>query len=102
MSVPGTEKGTRLTVAEKRAIRAELVRLARTTGHRAYRFAWDRDGKVQVTAFPSGKSTIERVSDAGLSLEPRRRLLAAGVSARVVGVACAALAVAADVASRVL
>jgi hypothetical protein len=99
---PGTTKGRRLSTAERRAIRANLVRLARQTGARTYQFAWDRDQKVQITAFPSGRSTVKDVDDAGLSLEPERLLTALGVPARWMGVALAAFALAGELARLLL
>lgn len=91
-----TRKGTRLTRADKRQIRGEVVDAARRTGSRAYQFAYDGDQKVQVTGFPNGRATIEPVLDNGVSIEPRRLLLAAGVPARWLGVGTLLLAAAAE------
>jgi hypothetical protein len=92
-----TTKGTRLTRRDKQFVRAEVVSAAQLTGKRAFQYAWDGDQKVQITGFPAGRATIENVTEAGVSIEPRRLLLAAGFPARYVGVAAAVLAVAAEV-----
>lgn len=85
------EKGTRLKRRDKQVVRAEVVSAAQRTGKRAFQYAWDGDDKVQITGFPNGRATIERVTVSGVSVEPRRLLLAAGVPARYVGVGTAAL-----------
>jgi len=93
-------KGTRLKRADKKIIRSEVVEAARHTGARAYQYAWDEDQKVQVTGFPNGKATIERVTVGGLSVEPRKLLLSLGVPARYVGVGTALLLLALEVLDR--
>ncbi len=81
---PGTEPGQRLTLADKRTIRAELVQVARQTGTRAFSFRYDGDVLVEFRAFPDGKCVVSKVTEAGVSVEPQRRVTLAGVSARVV------------------
>lgn len=95
-------RGTVLSRADKKIIRAEVVAAARQTGARAFQYAWDGDQKVQVTGFPNGRATIERVTVGGVSVEPRRLLLALGVPARYVGLAAAALVLAVEVLDRVV
>lgn len=95
-------EGTPLTRLDRKVIRAQVVQLAQHTNARAYQFAWDGDQKVQITGFPSGKATVEKVNVAGLSLEPRRLLTAFGVPTRWLGVGTLALALVAEVLSRVL
>lgn len=90
-------KGTRLKRSDKKVIRNEVVVAAQRTGKRAFQYAWDGDQKVQITGFPNGRATIEKVTAAGVSVEPRRLLLAVGVPARWVGVGSAVLVVALEV-----
>lgn len=102
MSVQATEKGVRLGLAHKRAIRAECVREARRSGHRAYRFEWDGVQLLEFRAWPDGRCVVSKVTPGGISTEPHRRLLAVGVRARTAGWGAVALAVALDVLSRLL
>lgn len=90
-------QGTPLKRSDKKIIRNEVVVAAQRTGKRAFQYAWDGDQKVQITGFPNGRATIEKVTAAGVSVEPRKLLLAAGVPARWVGVGSAVLVVALEV-----
>lgn len=99
---PGLTKGKRLSTADKRAIRGELVTLARTTGARAYSFRWDGDTKVEFRAWPDGKCVVSPVADNGVSTAPQRKLTLAGVEARLVGAAAVGVAVAVEVVRAVL
>lgn len=90
-------QGTPLKRSDKKIIRNEVVVAAQRTGKRAFQYAWDGDQKVQITGFPNGRATIEKVTAAGVSVEPRRLLLAVGVPARWVGVGSAVLVVALEV-----
>lgn len=95
-------KGTPLKRRDKQFIRSEVVLAAQRTDKRAFQYAWDKHDKVQITGFPNGRATIERVDLNGVSIEPRKLLLAAGVPARYVGAASLAFVLVADVLSRVL
>ncbi len=99
---PGTEQGKSLTLADKRAIRAELVHVARTTDARSFTFRWDDDQMVEFRAFPDGKCVESKVTDSGISVEPQRGVTAAGVSTRVVWAAVVVVVVVADVLTRLL
>lgn len=97
-----TQKGEKLTRKHKQAIRAEVVDVAKQTGARAYKFAWDGDKQVQVTGFPNGQATVEEVTVAGVSVAPRQLLSSLGVPTRWLGVASAAVVVLAEVVRVVL
>ncbi len=99
---PGTEQGKSLTLADKRAIRAELVHVARTTDARSFTFRWDDDQMVEFRAFPDGKCVESKVTDAGISVEPQRGLTRAGVPARVAWAVGAGVAVVAAVVERLV
>lgn len=99
---PGTEQGKRLSARDRRQIRAELLAVAHQTGNRAYTFRFDGDKRVEFRAFPDGRTVSSEVTEKGVSVEPQRRLLAAGLPARYVGVAGGLLLIAADVVSRLV
>lgn len=103
MSTPNSvNPETKLTRSDRIAIRKQEIRDAEHTGRRAYQFAWDAGQKVQITGFPDGRATIEKVDVGGLSLEPRKLLTRWGVPTRWLGVGSLAIVLAADLASRVL
>lgn len=99
---PGLEQGQRLSLANKRAIRAEVVQLARQTGTRAYTVRYDGDARVEFRAWPDGRCVVSPVEARGVSLEPPRRVTPAGVSTRAVAAGGAGLAVLADVLTRLI
>ena len=102
MTKPGTVRGQPLTLADKREIRRELVALSQHSGTRAFTYRYDGDDLREFRAWPSGKFVTSRCLPSGTSLEPPRRLLAFGVSHRVVGIAAAAGVLGLDLLSRLI
>lgn len=102
MSKPGLEQGVKLGWRDQRAIRLELVQLARTTTHRAYTLRWDGDRLYEFRAWPNGRVMRVRVNEKGLAVELPTRLLAGLLPARTAALAAGAAVAALDVLSRVL
>lgn len=103
MTKPGVERGRKLTLADKRQIRAEVVAMARQTGARAFTIRYDGDTKFEFRAWPDGRCVKQKLSaERDLSVAPATRIILTGVEARVVGVAVVVLAIVGEVLSRVL
>ena len=91
---PGTVKGQKLSAADHRAIRDELVGLAKQTGSRAFTVRYDGDGRFEFRAWPNGKMVKQPLDDAvDISVDVPRLLSRVGVDARIVQALVAAVPV---------